>query len=83
MTKYVNACKIPNFLLYCQFLNLKLGLDYNTTNLLGLPSNTYKEDISLRESNNNKKRIRLANINNNGKDIRLINIDEQKPAILN
>lgn len=83
LTRYVNICKISNFLPYCQFLNLKPVLDYNIINLLDLPSDNYKYNISLIRSNNNEKKIRLADIDNNEEDIRLIDIDKQRLATLN
>lgn len=83
LTKHVNTCKIPIFLRCCQLLNLNLILNYNTTNLLNLPLDNNKEDITIKISNNNEKKIKLININNNKKDIRSANINKQRLAIPN
>ena len=54
LTRDVNTYKISITLLSCQLSNPEPVLDYNTTNLLNLPSDHNKEDISLRISNNGK-----------------------------
>lgn len=74
MIKFVNICKILNFLLYYQFLNLKLVLNYNITNFLELLLNNNKENINLERLK--YKKIRLIDINNNKKDIKLVNINK-------
>lgn len=82
LTRYINICKIPNFLLYCQFLNPELVLDYNTTNFLDLPSDNNNKNISPKVSNYDKEKIRLTNIDRNKDDIRLTDIGKQRPATL-
>ena len=76
LKRHINAHKIPITLSSCQPLNPKLVLDYNTTNLLKLPSDNNKEDISPEASNNGEERIKLADINNDKKDIKCVNIDK-------
>lgn len=83
LTRYINVCKILNFLLYCHLSNPEPALDYNTTYLLDLLSDNHKEDISLRRSNNSKKEIKLADMDSNEKDIRSVDIDKQMLATLN
>lgn len=70
LIKYVNVCKIPNFLLYYQFLNSKLVLNYNKINPLDIPSDNNKKDISSKRLNNGKEEIGLADRNKNKKNIR-------------
>lgn len=74
MIKFVNIYKILNFLLYYQFLNLKLVLNYNITNFLELLLNNNKKNINLERLK--YKKIRLIDINNNKKDIKLVNINK-------
>ena len=57
-------------------------LHYNLTNLLELPSDNNKKDISLGESNNSKERLRPVDMNNDKEDIKLADISKQKPATL-
>ena len=83
LTRHINTCKIPIFLICCQLLNSNLILNYNITNLPNLPLNNNKEDITIETSNNNEKKIKLIDINNNKKDIRLANINKQRLAIPN
>lgn len=61
-------------MLYYQFLNLKLVLNYNITNFLELLLNNNKENINLERLK--YKKIRLIDINNNKKDIKLVNINK-------
>lgn len=78
MTKYVNTCKISNFLPYCQSSNPEPILNYNTTNFLDLLLDNYKENISSRGWNNGKKEIKKADMDSDKKNIRPANIDKQK-----
>lgn len=55
-------------------------LDYNTTNLLDLPSDNNKEYISSVTSNIGKERIRSADINNKEEDIKPTDISKKKPV---
>lgn len=83
LTRYVNACKIPISLPYCQPSNPEPVLDYNMTNSLNLPSDNNEKNIRLVASDNDKERIRLADIDNDKENIRPADIDEQRPAISN
>lgn len=83
MTRYVNACKISNFLLYCQSSNPEPVLNCSIINFLDLPSDNYEEDINSKGLNNGKKKIRQVNIDNDKKNIRPADIDKQRPAIPN
>ena len=83
MTRYVNTCKIPITLLSRQFLNPKPILDYNTINLLDLPSDNKEEDINPKALKNGKEGIRLADMDNDTKDIGPADIDKEKPTTPN
>ena len=76
LISHINTCKILITLPNCQLSNPKLMLDYNTTNLLDLPSDKNKENISLETSNNGKKGIKLIDMDNNKEDFRSGDIDK-------
>lgn len=62
LTRQFNACKIPNFLYYYQFLNPELVLNYNTTNPLNMSFDNNEEDSSLITSNNGEEKIKPVDI---------------------
>ena len=76
MTRYINAYKIQITLPSCQLSNPKPVLDHNTINLLDLPSDNNKEDISPRALDNSKEGIRLVDMDNNKEAIRPTDIDK-------
>lgn len=77
LIRYVNACKIPISLPYCQLSNPDPVLDYNTTNSLDLPSDNNKKGITPKVSNyDDLERTKPADIGNDEEDIRPTDIDE-------
>ncbi len=84
LTKHINACKIPVILPYCQPSTLAPILEYNTINHPDLPSDYFKEDISLGISNNDEEEIRPADTTgHDDENSRPANIDEQRPTTPN